>query len=722
MKGNMVLEMLKGLVTKVQSLSRTQAIIAATAAVVAVGGAGTGGYFLYENSHQPQETIADLDMDTEETEASEAMTEEELIVAEVVMVTEETEAAEPEIKELSLICTSMEKDLKIKIQDQNSKLVTGVPFVVTVAEDKSGAKTTDYEDKDQDGIIYIKDIKAGSYKVVLEELDGYTIKKGAITVTVKDKLEYEKVDVTGEIKTEKEVNTSVEDTAVNNVPVESVVTDTVPLLDSSVTTTKVDKAQVDTSNFTKASAGSEKITETFTRQTTVVIPQPEPDTSGSESVPQPSESESQAQPPKTEPGEDEAIEGDEAVEQNPSELEGAIVQRNRTSRVATAPSGDSVTISLPKEITMYNGGNPQSTTYTITPAISGSESVIKSIEWLGCTNPAFKVVQNGYSATITYTESDYKGGDIVVRVIYWSSENKESEWSTSISIQTKDMTDGTTLLKDKNGNILYTDEKAQKQATLKDYASATVFYTAPQYTGWQTMDGKVYYYDANHKAVTGNQVIGGVTYTFNSDGSLAQSSGSRGIDVSKWQGKIDWGAVAASGINFAIIRVGYRGASTGALIEDPYFKQNIAGATRAGIKVGVYFFTQAVTEAEAVEEASMVLTLIAGYKVSYPVFIDTESASNGRANGLNRNARTAIIRAFCQTIASGGYKPGVYASKSWYNNQLNASALNGYCIWVAQYNSSCTYSGKYDIWQHTSKGRVPGINGDVDLNIGYTSY
>ena len=96
--------------------------------------------------------------------------------------------------------------------------------------------------------------------------------------------------------------------------------------------------------------------------------------------------------------------------------------------------------------------------------------------------------------------------------------------------------------------------------------------------------------------------------------------------MSKYQGNIDWGAVAASGINFAIIRVGYRGSSTGVLVEDPYFKRNISGATKAGIKVGVYFFTQAITEAEAVEEASMAMSLVSGYRLSYPIFIDTESA------------------------------------------------------------------------------------------------
>lgn len=125
----------------------------------------------------------------------------------------------------------------------------------------------------------------------------------------------------------------------------------------------------------------------------------------------------------------------------------------------------------------------------------------------------------------------------------------------------------------KSGNTLYVDSNAQTVATLKNYAFHDKFYTSPKYTGWQTLNGKVYYYNSDHTPLTGNQVIGGVMYTFASDGSLSQSSGTREINVSKYQGNIDWGTVASSGISFAIIRAGYRGSSTGVLVEDPYFKK-----------------------------------------------------------------------------------------------------------------------------------------------------
>ena len=180
--------------------------------------------------------------------------------------------------------------------------------------------------------------------------------------------------------------------------------------------------------------------------------------------------------------------------------------------------------------------------------------------------------------------------------------------------------------------------------------------------------------------------------------------------------------MANAGIDYVIIRVGYRGYTSGVLVEDSYFAQNIAGATAAGIKVGVYFFTQAVTEAEAIEEASMAVQLVSGYKLTYPIFIDTESVSGGRAQSLSTSERTAIVAAFCRTVQSAGYKAGVYASKSWYENNLTASSLSSYYIWVAQYNTSCTYTEKYDMWQYSSSGSVSGISGNVDMNISYLGF
>lgn len=197
-------------------------------------------------------------------------------------------------------------------------------------------------------------------------------------------------------------------------------------------------------------------------------------------------------------------------------------------------------------------------------------------------------------------------------------------------------------------------------------------------------------------------------------------TGVLGIDVSKWQKEIDWDKVKNEGVDFAIIRCGYRGSVTGSLVEDPYFEQNIKGARAAGIKVGVYFFTQAVNEVEAVEEASMVISLVRDYELQYPVFIDTEGAGgNGRADSLNVEERTAVCEAFCTTVKNAGLEAGVYASRNWYNNKLTTSTLESYAIWLAEYRSVPLYQGYYQMWQYTSKGKINGINGNVDLNVSY---
>ena len=138
--------------------------------------------------------------------------------------------------------------------------------------------------------------------------------------------------------------------------------------------------------------------------------------------------------------------------------------------------------------------------------------------------------------------------------------------------------------------------------------------------------------------------------------------------------------------------------------------------------MGVYFFTQAVNEVEAVEEASMVLGLIRGYNISYPVFLDVEP-SNGRGDAISTEARTAVCRAFCQTIQNSGYKAGIYANKNWLTEKINAGSLTSYKIWLAQYAAAPTYSAtKYDLWQYSSKGSVAGIKGSVDMNISYLGY
>lgn len=196
-----------------------------------------------------------------------------------------------------------------------------------------------------------------------------------------------------------------------------------------------------------------------------------------------------------------------------------------------------------------------------------------------------------------------------------------------------------------------------------------------------------------------------------------------GIDVSKWNKEIDWDVVAAQGVEFAIIRCGYRGMQSGVLVEDPYFKANLAGAKKAGVKVGVYFFSQATNTVEAVEEASMAIALLDGEEIDYPIFIDTEGGGGtARADALDAGTRTQVCQYFCKTIKNEGYNAGVYSGRNYYYNKVHAAELEEYTIWLAEYRDTPLYENRYDMWQYTSKGSVAGIEGNVDLNVSYLGY
>lgn len=199
----------------------------------------------------------------------------------------------------------------------------------------------------------------------------------------------------------------------------------------------------------------------------------------------------------------------------------------------------------------------------------------------------------------------------------------------------------------------------------------------------------------------------------------------QGIDVSSHNGDIDWETVAQN-TDFVIIRVGYRGYGTGKITADSKFEQNIKGATDAGIRTGVYFYSQATTEEEAREEAEFTLKAISGYDVSLPVFIDYEYAHgpNGELAGrlydadLSSADAAGIINAFCGRISRRGKFCGLYANSSVLNKNIKTSALNKDAyIWVADYNKSVTYLGSYDLWQYTKNGSCEGINSKhVDEN------
>ncbi len=212
-------------------------------------------------------------------------------------------------------------------------------------------------------------------------------------------------------------------------------------------------------------------------------------------------------------------------------------------------------------------------------------------------------------------------------------------------------------------------------------------------------------------------------YTYSEDGKTVTI---KGVDVSKYQEKIDWSKVAADGVEFAIIRLGFRGMGTKGTCElDPYFKQNVEGARAAGIDVGVYFFTQATTVEEAKEEARFVIDSLKGYDITWPVVFDTEEITSykaARANKLSREVRTACAKAFLEEIKAAGYIPMLYANTRWSILNLDLAELSAYDFWYAYYGDEIYYPYKFSMWQYTSSGSVDGIKGNADLNISFVDY
>lgn len=197
-----------------------------------------------------------------------------------------------------------------------------------------------------------------------------------------------------------------------------------------------------------------------------------------------------------------------------------------------------------------------------------------------------------------------------------------------------------------------------------------------------------------------------------------------GIDVSSYQGDIDWNAVKESGVDFVFIRCGFRGYGSGEMVKDRNFDQNIQGAQAAGLQVGVYFYSQAVTKEEAVEEAEMTISLIGDYKLTYPVVYDWETVpeDTARTDMLGVDDLTDCTIAFCDKIREAGFVPMIYQNKRISLLKLDLPRLQNYDFWLAEYNDQASYYYNYRIWQYCSDGTVPGIEGNVDMNICFAPY
>ncbi len=663
-------------------------------------------------------------------------------VVEEIIEEEEEENVEYNEKEeeksisVTMTLTSVKKDLKIKfINAKTKKLVGNYEFKVDI-EDNKGKKYSATDD-DKDGIIYLNSVEPGKAKVSMVAMDNQDLKFSTetVTVTIKENIDYKKIDVSDEVKKESEINANKEDTAAG-MATEGSLKDTVEWVESSkklkddaklrkIGTKDLDNlpgvtptpaATKSVSSMKTKKSLFDKLTDLFGMKAYASCETHTPD-------------------------------GGSVADEATCTKEGVLTfkctvcgEETGTQPIAkidhTWEYGAEVAATC-----IEDGYVPKKC------SVCGTEDKDKKTDKLGhkfengaCTNPGCSEKDPSYvpSPSPTPSPSPSPTPSPTPSPVVSPSPSPAAcvHKCGADGVCTKCgvvPADSTTALLCK-GKAVYLDAEGKIAATYADYyKGTTTFYVKPEpsdmggdssdyiYTGWQELNGSTYYFDKNGNYVTGEQVIQGAKYNFDSTGALVKGSGTMGIDVSKWNGNINWTAVKNSGVSFVIIRCGYRGSSTGALVEDPKFKTNIKGATDAGLKVGIYFFSQAVTDVEAVEEASMAINLMKGYKVSYPVFLDVED-SGGRGDRIDANTRTQVIKAFCETVKNSGYTAGVYANKSWLNTKMNVGSLSSYKIWLAQYNTEITYTGKVDMWQYSSKGSVGGISGNTDMNLSYLGY
>ncbi len=613
-----------------------------------------------------------------------------------------TEAAKVENKEISVVlkATSMDKDLKVKIvNEKNGKVITGTAFEISVTD--ANKKTQSYKDDDKDGIIYIKDMAPGKCNISMKSTGSYSAPKD-ITTDVKANIEYKAIDVSDEIKKESEINVAKEDSNTNgnsDAGTATIMTDSVEYVES-----------------TKTEIMRQKIDEYGTPMYVKIISEP-----------------AKHHVDEDKDGKCDRCGADVACTHT-------YVDEVTTAATCTAEGEKTSTCSIcgdtKKEAIPKTAHNYQDGKCTVCGVVDGSHTHNYTVttpptcqtageQTCSTCNDKQSVPadpsKHSYDATTNKcTYCGQNNPDLVVNQPSDGTNSSEGTIQQPQSVQTIDATQsgepGTASVRS-NGLRLVSataTEKIVYDTTSEPVMEGTGTY---KYTGWQTIDGATYYFDKEGNKVTGTQTIQGIQYTFSSEG---VRSGTIGIDVSKFQKSINWTKVKNAGINFAIIRCGYRGYGSGVLVEDPMFRSHITGAKAAGLRVGVYFFSQAVTEAEAVEEASMAVKLAGTYGINMPIAIDSEYANGGagRADGLSKADRTRITIAFCNTVANSGYTPMVYASKNWFSEHLDPSQFpSSYRIWVAQYAAKCTYGGRYDIWQNTSKGTVDGVSGNVDMNV-----
>ena len=721
-------------------------ILALCSLVIAVGGIGMSS-IPHKELPVSEELLAEA-MEEEPEEIIEEVAEEKVCELGCGLPTgHEGDCVVSEVKEIEVVLKSisMERDLKVKFVDKSTgKVISGADFKMKVT---SPSKTTkEYSDHDNDGIIWVKDIDGGKYTVAMMDLEGYVTAK-TLSADVKKKIEYKVVEIEDEVKKENQVDVSKEDAEFGGADKDESTSNSVELKD---TVEFVESSVEKVGGVQKKDSFGQLVYEKYLYENgQQVYAEQKKDSLGQpmyavilrESAEfHKDESPADGICDRCKASLRPACTHEDKNDDDVCDKEGcgaSVPDLHQHTDTSTAESNGICTecdklINQEMHATCTDNGN--SVCKYCNKSIETPHTHTEPDALGNCTDESCKAHLQCVDSDDEDTLCDTCGEETVA-----PTEDKSSETGETASLWPFNMLGlraygialrpfgylgtenpqpiaetGSFIVYDTNSTKIYDPNSAPKY----DTSSTPVYSEEPKtvYKGWQTIDGATYYFDKDGKKVTGQQVIQGISYTFSSDG---VRSGTIGIDVSKYQTGINWTKVKNAGINFVMIRCGYRGYGSGVLVEDPMYRSHISGAKAAGLRVGVYFFSQAINEAEAVEEASMAVSLAKKYGINMPIAIDSEYANGGRgrADGLSKSARTAVTKAFCNTVKSAGYTPMVYASKSWFSSHLDVSQLSGYRIWVAHYAEKCGYKGTYHIWQNTDKGKVDGVPGKVDMNI-----
>ncbi|MCC8168111.1 MAG: hypothetical protein LIO37_02060 [Clostridiales bacterium] len=659
-------------------------------------------------TEQITEAVTETEPVTEIEPATELQTETE---TETEDNTLELLSALPTYTSVTIVTESMEKDLTIYFEDKNGDNIKGINFKVKLIDSDQLASLQGYidaisdsdvsgyvppegyesvelsleqlqslkkqesisayasalaavggdtlTDDNADGTIYVEDIEAGDYILCYVPVMEYDASQYSVNATVKDEVEYVAVTtIKKKVVTSDEAGDQESTATHTETKVETVAEDTVEEVESSekVEETVVEAEVVE--DLLNASVSEEMNT---------------------------------------------ASSLCELTEEQEDDL-------GETELPATVSVTVTSTLSISKEIRLY------ASEYANSVNIQWASENVTEPELYASDDLSFLTIEqteDGY--LITIADPSEVTDDVEGTLTLEGMDALDNTISVTCDVI---ITGSYSLLTDADGNQLYSKDSSENldSVTIGDYVPGTKYYTLAEsitYYGWQTIDGETYYYDGDGNPVTGKQTINGVTYYFDTNGVLISSG--FGIDVSKWQGTIDW-EQASTAVSFAIIRCGFRGTS-GKLAEDPMYSTNISEAKKYGVSVGIYFYSLATTEAQAIEEASLAVSLAkeAG-GLDLPIFIDMEDSTQ---QALTTEQRDKIMLAFCKTVVNSGYEAGIYSNKYWLTNLLTPSKYSDYMIWCAQYNTECTYTGRYEIWQYSSKGTIPGIKGNVDLNWGY---